>query len=220
MADVDSIQTSLAKTETSEPAKAYAHLKEAFPYLSAMFALTGEVLLVRSREDRSISEAVVRIIAGQMLSGPAAETIYGRLQAKARELRLSGTHLLPGDAIRDCGLSNAKARAIAEFSDAFRRTPERFERWAEMDYPSLRKDVTSLWGLSDWSASIIALAHFGLPDVWPAADGSIQKACRLIQAVHGSFDPVTASPFRSYLARSLWAGLDSGYLTGAAWRTD
>ena len=87
------------------------------------------------------------------------------------------------------------------------------DSWKSLPYAELRKDVMRLWGMSDWSASVIGLSHFGLPDVWPGADGSLKRALVLVQArFDENLDPDRAAPFRSYLARSLWAALDCGYL--------
>ncbi len=95
-------------------------------------------------------------------------------------LNLRATYLLPEHELRSAGLSSRKATAIANFGEQFCSKPERFEAWAFASYEDLRDDVSKIWGLSDWSAAILALFHFGHADVWPAADGSLQRAVRMI----------------------------------------
>lgn len=191
---------------------AFTHLRSAYPHLDRIFETVGEVDLGAPGAG-DVAEKVVEIIVGQMLSGTAADTIYGRLKVKAAAMCLSSTHALPVEEIRACGVSGRKAQAIGMFSQTYIADPARFTAWASLDYPALKKDVSSLWGLSEWSASILALSHFAMPDVWPSADGSIKRAVSMIELASGvPFDPDLGAPFRSYLARSLWASLDSGLL--------
>jgi DNA-3-methyladenine glycosylase II len=145
-----------------------------------------------------------------MLSGAAAETIFHRLQSTAVECGLEGPHMLSVEQMKSAGVSGYKARAITEFSEALKREPNRFRNWAALDYEALCLDVSSLWGLSKWSASILALSHFGMVDVWPAEDGSIKRAVSKVrEGLDPSFDPAAGSPVRSYLAKAFWAALDN-----------
>jgi len=64
------------------------------------------------------------------------------------------------------------------------------------------------WGLSNWSASILAIFYFGFEDVYPENDGSIRRVTRLLEQKGITFDPEQASPYRSYLALYLWEILD------------
>lgn len=191
---------------------AYNHLSAAYPELAFVFDLVGRPM-VRSTSPRPLGESVVCIIVGQMLSGAAADTIYNRMAAAAKAKGLPATYHLSPDEMRTAGVSSFKAKAIGEFGQAMTANPHRFERWAELGYEELISDVGKLWGLSAWSASILALSHFGMPDVWPSEDGSIKRAVeRLRGGIAPDFDPVHGSPFRSYLARSLWAALDSAII--------
>lgn len=62
--------------------------------------------------------------------------------------------------------------------------------------------------MSDWTASILAIFHFGHEDVFPHNDGSINRALSKIGYVPENFDPLPAALYRSYLAMYLWSILD------------
>lgn len=174
---------------------------------------TVEKPIIAKAKNVALEEAVVEIIVGQMLSGAAADTIYRRLQCLATERSLLGTYQLSMEALRAAGVSSFKAKAISEFAVTFEQDPERFKSWSTLSYDELVIDVSKLWGLSNWSASILALSHFGMIDVWPAEDGSIQRAVKRVRAnLDPDFDHVKGSPYRSYLARYFWAALDNAVI--------
>lgn len=203
----------MAKQESAQLAEeAYTHLCRAYPALASVFWQVGCPSPI-SRSERALPVSVVKIVVGQMLSGPSADTIYCRLEQEYLKQGLEGPHLLTNEFLRSAGLSAAKARAVQDFASEYVMNPGRFQAWEHHTYDELRKDVTQLWGLSSWSASILALSHFGMLDVWPSEDGSIQRA---VKKIHASFQPDfvpdQGAPFRSYLAKMLWSALDNAVI--------
>lgn len=163
----------------------------------------------------AIPEAIVRIVAGQMLSRHAAKTIYQRCVERAVASRLLGTWQLTREELRSCGLSGRKADAIESFSKQYRSIPKLFERWWELDPSELNREVCNQKGMSDWTASMLSIFYLGHEDVFPSRDASIKKAMVLAHQKSNSakvIDPDAAKPFRSYLALYLWQALDSGEL--------
>lgn len=165
-----------------------------------------------------LPEAVVRVVAGQMLSGAAARTIYERVSTAAGESGLIGSWLLDRDRLRACGLSSAKAQAIVDFGSQIGENANALEYWRELNLKDLHREITSFKGMGDWTASIIALFYIGHADVFPAADGSLQRAMKIL-TMRGSavrrrykFNPNLARPYRSYLSLCLWDALDTGIL--------
>ena len=173
-----------------------------------------------TRRDMALPEALVRVITGQMLSAQAAATIYGRIEAEARRRRLKGSWLLDHEALRACGLSGGKARAVGEVASRVGRDPRALDHWYDLPADDLMAAVRELRGLGNWTASIIALFYVGHEDIFPEADGSLKRAITLIEARAGgrrrrAFDPGLAAPYRSYLAMYLWRALDDGMLDDA-----
>lgn len=196
--------------------EAYSHLRSRYPFLVDLIAATGEVRLPEPNED-AVACSLVRIVAGQMLSRTAAQTILARMGAAADRLGLTTLYVLPEAELRACGLSGRKARTVSMIAEIMSTEPARLERWRELPFPELRREVAGIWGLSDWSASMLAIFDFAHPDVFPLSDGSIGRAIRLLEDHHmkegDKFQHEAASPYGSYLAITLWAALDIGVLT-------
>ncbi len=66
------------------------------------------------RSQRTVFDALARIIIGQQLSGKAAETIYQRVRAKTANKRvtLKSISAIKDKDLRACGLSAAKAQPV------------------------------------------------------------------------------------------------------------
>jgi DNA-3-methyladenine glycosylase II len=189
------------------------HLQSVYPDHAEVFARIPTVRKLRPR-DVPLPEAVVRVVTGQMLSSHVAAVIFERLAQAARERTLAGPWLLDVETLRGCGLSGAKARTIADFGRAVGPDPQALRHWHGLDAATLTREIRAYKGMGEWTASIIALAYVGQEDVFPYGDGSLRRAIELLRerAGAGGFDPDLAAPYRSYLARYLWRGLDLGML--------
>lgn len=192
------------------------HLQARYPELADLLGQVKTVPVLK-RGDLALPEALVRVVTGQMLSSRAAETIYERVSAAALTQGLAGSWLLDHDSLRGCGLSGAKARAVGAIGAQVGANPQALDHWYTLPPQELQDQVRQLRGMGPWTASIIALFHVGHEDIFPAADGSIQRAIALIEGASKGrrkrrFDPDLAAPYRSYLALYLWRALDTGLL--------
>ncbi len=194
--------------------KVQRFLIEAYPAIQHIF--TPVIPKIRPRRIH-LGDAVVRVVIGQMLSAQAAGTIYARVASCARQGRLN-TWELGESELRGCGLSRAKSRAITEFGAALRRDPNLVNNWRRMSAGRVTKEISAFWGMSNWTASILALFYLGHEDVFPRDDGSLKRALSLLEKSSGIrpklLEPERACPYRSYLALYLWRALDSGTLIG------
>lgn len=189
------------------------HLQMAYPPLKPFFASVGSVSLPVIPKTL-VADAVILHIIGQMLSAKATATIHRRLLSASKDLTCRPWHL-DDDRLRECGLSGRKSRTIREFGLVYEARPEYIELWRSLPFPVLLQEVRKFWGLSDWTASMLAIFHFGNRDVFPLSDGSIARVVALVETHFlrgkGSFDPIPASPFGTQLAMIFWASLDRGY---------
>ena len=190
-------------------------MAETYPQVGDIFFAVGVLPKLKARP-MPLHEAIVRVVVGQMLSSEAARTIYARLVEAADERALPGTWQLTEPVLRRCGLSRAKSRTIREFGEALRADATFLDSWKHMPADDVMGTIRSFWGMSNWTASIIALFYLGHEDVFPEGDGSLQRALRMIELSFRTsgarLDPDRARPFRSYLALYLWEALDSGIL--------
>jgi DNA-3-methyladenine glycosylase II len=190
------------------------YLIECYPEAAWVFKSSPVIPKLKPRTT-SLAEAVVETVVGQMLSGKAADTIYNRLCVVVKNRELAGTWELSFDDLRDCGLSRSKSRAIFEFGEALKFNPVLVENWRDLTCDEMIKQVKNFWGMSGWTATILALFHLGHEDVFPKGDTSLDRALAAIAKRNRRrkhLDPEKASPYRSYLALYLWNALDSGLL--------
>jgi DNA-3-methyladenine glycosylase II len=196
---------------------AYEKILSMYPEHRDIFAKVKRQATLAPR-GMPLPEAVVRVVTGQMLSGAAARTIYERISLAANEERLVGSWMLDRDRLRSCGLSNAKVQTVVDFGSHVGQNPKALEHWRALSLEDLKSEITRFKGLGDWTASIIALFYIGHEDVFPAADGSLQRAAKILTERgiatrrRYKFDPDLVRPYRSYLALSLWDALDNGIL--------
>lgn len=155
------------------------HLQSCYPELADLLGGIATVPKLKPR-DIALPEALVRVVAGQMLSAQAAATIYERIRARAEAARLPGSWLLDQDSLRACGLSGGKARTICEIAARVGTDPTALDHWYALAPDRLMAEIKSHRGLGDWTASIIGLFYVGHEDIFPDADGSIQRAIALI----------------------------------------
>ena len=159
-------------------------------------------------KDMCVLSAVSKIVIGQMLSRKAASTIIDRMESLAAKEDKLEIALLSEEEMRSCGISNSKAKAIKLFAEQYFNDEERYESWRNLDSSKLFSEVNQHWGLSHWSASMLAIFYFGFEDVYPVNDGSIKRITGLLEQKGITFEPVKAAPYRSYLALYLWEMLD------------
>lgn len=192
-----------------QPPEILAYLSKQTPELKKI--LQGPPIPHITRPERiCIRSAVLKCVTGQMLSRVAANTIYSRLWERARQEGLRGPWKLDAELLKVCGLSARKVRTIASFLEKYNRTPDAFEAWAALDYPELENEVRQHWGMSSWTAQMLAIFHFGSEDVFPANDGTIQRAAKRLAIRPNQLNELTARarPYRSYLALYMWRAID------------
>ena len=192
------------------------HLQARYPELADLLGRVKTVPALK-RRDLALPEALVRVVTGQMLSSQAAQTIYERVKTAAQASDLPGSWLLDHDSLRGCGLSSAKARTVCAVGAQVGANPQALDHWYALPPQELLDQIRQFRGMGPWTASIIALFYVGHEDIFPAADGSIQRAIALIEGPSRTrrkrrFDPDLAAPYRSYLALYLWRALDTGLI--------
>lgn len=188
-------------------------LSKSYPRYREFFELVEIPNRLVKRQD-SVPNAVLRLVVGQMLSGQAARTIYGRIVEKANNKGIDYPWMLQSNDLRQCGLSRSKCKTIKEFRKRYLNDTNSIDNWDKLTVHDLEKAVIDNWGMSYWTAGVLAIFHFGHEDVFPKGDGSLRKALSLIKRKYGGrqINPKHASPYRSYLAIALWNGLDAKYI--------
>ncbi|MDP2342300.1 MAG: DNA-3-methyladenine glycosylase 2 family protein [Deltaproteobacteria bacterium] len=188
------------------------HMEKVGPYALEIEALT------------SVYEALARSIVYQQLTGKAAATIYGRVEALGKTPE--GKHGLPPPAdllklddtvLRAAGLSGAKTRAI---KDLAQRQHEGLlptaEEAAGLDDDVLIERLSAVRGIGPWSVQMLLMFRLGRRDVLPSTDYGVQKGFQKVFRKKALPKPKELAligerwaPNRTMAAWYLWRALDS-----------
>lgn len=170
-------------------------------------------------------EAAVRAIVGQLISVSAARSVLGRLVSCFGAGPSNGAYphfrAFPGpealasvrvDQVRACGVTRAKAEAIAGLATATVRGELDWTAVAAQPPEEADRALRSWRGIGPWTAAYIRLRAFGDADVTLATDlGVIHALAGLGVSRHRT--PATIDrwrPWRSYAMMHLWASLEDG----------
>lgn len=192
----------------------FGYILTAYPKLEKELLSIGSLGLPMVGEV-CVADAVTKTVIGQMLSRQAAQTIYGRIDNTRLEQKLGGAWMLTLEELKEQGVSGRKAKAIREFGAKYDSDPAFFESWRKLQHHEVVTEVSKHWGLSNWTADILSIFYFGLEDVFPEKDGTIQRAVNIINGKHyanHSFNPNKASPYRTYLSLYLWQMIDQSII--------
>lgn len=186
-------------------------LRSTFPSLDHFFDAVSDTTYP-AVSNMPLLNAMVRVVNSQMLSTASASTILGRIENQARKRRLKYLSSLTANEFRACGMSKGKIRSIHEFRDRYRKDRNRYERWRELPFRELEAEVDSIWGISTWTAEMLAMFYFGHKDVFPSKDLAINRGVELIRRhIDAGFEPNEGSPYRTLLARCIWRSIEIGY---------
>ncbi len=131
---------------------------------------------------RSIEDAVVYSVIGQMLSNSASASIISSLKdsiGPSRQIILwaSKNYMRPGPIH---GVSQRKRRALFEWYRYATSNGPVWTSWGRLSLDEYRKEICSIWGFGRWSADMIGIFYLGRMDVWPENDTGLKNACKVI----------------------------------------
>ena len=156
---------------------------------------------------------LVRSIVYQQVSGKAASTIVGRLEAVAPGLKPSSIVRLSDEELRAVGLSVQKRTYIRDLAE---KTLARRIRFPSLDLLSddqVIERLTQVKGIGVWTAHMFLMFALRRPDVLPVGDLGVRAAIKRaygMEAMSAAADVLRiAQPWRP------WASVASWYL----WRS-
>lgn len=172
-------------------------------------------LTLPARGRRSLAHFLARAVAGQQLSTSAARSIWARVEATVQSRGSSIPEFFcarNARALRKCGLSQAKVRALIAIREAHERGVLSVRRLARLNHAQRSERLQEIWGIGQWTADMVSIFYFNDPDVWPEGDAGVYRALELIvgkrskrtvRKLAGAF-----APYRSFLALYMWRTLD------------
>lgn len=198
---------------------AEAALCAADPELGALVARVGPCGL-EVRPVASMCEALVRAIVHQQLSGRAAATITGRVEALGRSGFPSAAELLALDEqrLRGAGLSRAKLAAVRDVAArAEAGALPTLDDGARLDDDALVDALLAVRGVGRWTVEMVLMFRLGRPDVLPVHDLGVRKGFQ--RTFGGASLPAPEvllargerwRPWRSVASWYLWRAAEGG----------
>jgi DNA-3-methyladenine glycosylase II len=158
------------------------------------------------RPDHGAAAYLARAIVGQQISAAAAQGIWRRVEAAAAARGETLAKLLEQadhEALRACGLSGPKVKAVRAVADAAAQGV--FDDFPALSPAERAARLGAIWGVGPWTADMMAIFHYKEPDIWPAGDLAV---VRVLKSYIGRRSPDRAAekfaPHRSILALYMW----------------
>ncbi len=194
---------------------ARTHLRQADPALRAWIDRIGP-LGPDPRWHRSfdLTDALARSILHQQLSGKAAATIVGRLEAAAGSRLLDAAALSRVDdaSLRACGVSGNKQRALRDLCRfAVEGGLPDARRLSCMDNEAIIGTLTQVRGIGRWTVEMLLMFRLGRGDLLPLDDLGIRNGARRVDGVDIAFTGTALAergacwwPYRTCASFYLW----------------
>jgi DNA-3-methyladenine glycosylase II len=164
-------------------------------------------------------ETLARAIAHQQLNGIAAESIFARFKALYLPATFPEPAALlatPEAALRACGLSFAKIRAMRDLAEkvAAGVVPST-EQLHALESDAIIERITQVRGIGRWTVEMLLIFQLGRPDVLPVDDFGVCNGFRLVYGLKGMPRPRALAefgarwaPHRSLAAWYLWRAVE------------
>ncbi len=163
-------------------------------------------------------ETFVSIIAGQMLSGKAARTIFLRVKdlTGAGVITVDKMNKIADQQLRDAGLSWAKIRSIRDLIDHVDTGKLKIRGLPFMTDEEVYEAITSVKGLGHWSAEMFLMFRLKRPDIFPSCDVGIQNAISTLYGMERKktdFEKFSQRwrPHRTVACMYLWSYLNDPF---------
>ena len=164
-------------------------------------------------------DALARAILYQQLSGKAAATIVGRVEAAIASDRLHFDTLgrIDDAALRACGVSGNKALALRDLArrEAAGEIPS-LRRMAWLDQDAIVAALVPVRGIGRWTVEMMLMFQLGRPDVLPVDDLGIRKGAQRVDGAEAMPTPKELvsrggrwGPYRTYASFYLWRIADA-----------
>jgi DNA-3-methyladenine glycosylase II len=160
---------------TDDPA-AMAHLRSVDPLLAAIIDRIGPCTAKPSTH-LSYFESLARSIVYQQLSGKAAETIYGRLEAlcNGKGVVPDSVLSLTEEQLRSAGLSRQKTASLKDLSAKSLDGTVLIDRLHQLPDEEIIAELIQVRGIGLWTSQMFLMFRLGRPDVLPHLDLGIRK---------------------------------------------
>lgn len=199
---------------------AYEHLARRDRKLGAWMKRIGPIAPdPRWRKPFDPVDALARAILYQQLSGKAAATIVGRVEAAIASTRFHCDTLARIDdaGLRACGVSGNKTSALRDLArrEAVGEIPT-LRRMSTMPESDIIAALVPVRGIGRWTVEMMLMFRLGRPDVLPVDDLGVRKGAQVVDRAGTMPAPKALAergerwgPYRTYASLYLWRIADA-----------
>jgi len=201
--------------------QAIAHLRRRDRKLARLIDRCGPCALGGRKRDPF--HVLCSSIISQQLSSKAADTIQARVAlAAAATGNFKPAHFLAlsPEALRACGLSNAKAKWLRGVAEVHRADAGYFRKLGKLDDEAAIEVLDALPGIGRWSAEMFLIFAMGRLDIFSLGDAGLRRGLNLLHNKGEKLDDertlaITAkwAPYRSVGSWYLWRMADTKAVT-------
>lgn len=208
-------------TRGFDTAAAHAHLSRRDRKLARWMKKIGPIEAdPRWRKPFDPVDALARAILYQQLSGKAAATIVGRVEAAIDSKRFHCDTLgrIDDATLRACGVSGNKTLALRDLAarEARGEIPD-LRRMSTMDNDAIIAALVPVRGIGRWTVEMMLMFRLGRPDVLPVDDLGVRKGAQRVDGLDIMPTPKELlalgerwGPYRTYASLYLWKIADLG----------
>ena len=162
-------------------------------------------------------QSLVSSVISQQLAVKAADTIHGRLNDLANgQITPVRIAKLSDAALREIGVSGAKAKTIQGLAKASLTGNVPIENLHELSDDEVFTGLTSLWGIGPWTVDMFMMFQLHRLDIWPTGDLGVRSGWESIHKLADQIEPKALDvkgekfrPHRSVIAWYCWRHLDN-----------
>ncbi len=187
--------------------EAETHLSKRDRRLRKLIRRVGSCTLTLRRDHFTV---LVRTIVSQQISGKAAQAISRRLElaVRSKKFRPERLEAINDDAIRACGISSGKLKALRDLCAKVRDGTLPLRKLAEFDDIELRARLTQVHGIGPWSADMFLMFSLGRPDILPVGDLGLRAGVQEVYELPALPTPLEltelAKPWQPYRSIATW----------------
>lgn len=156
-------------------------------------------------------KTLARSIVGQQISVKAAQAVWDRVDAAAREVTPERVGRMRASTLAGCGLSQRKVEYLKDLAAHFRSGAVDPARWPQAADDDIVAELVEVRGIGRWTAEMFLIFNLLRPDVFPVDDLGVLRAI----ANHYADDAAPAAPEGPAAARQARA---AAIAIGERWR--
>jgi len=157
------------------------------------------------REDKGVTAFLARAVTGQQVSAAAARSIWARVEAAGRDELPAFLCERNTAALRRCGLSRNKIRALCHIGAAYAAGRLDSIEIRALNHAARSARLTEIWGIGQWTCDMVAIFYCNELDIWPETDLAVIRGLkRFARRRKPSRVAAQFAPHRSLLALYMW----------------